>query len=325
MLARESTNNIKSKSYAEELDSKYPSLKEEFHIPTIGSLALGKSDPNDERPSTYLCGNSLGLMPKSAEKAIQTELNAWKAKGVVAHHDRENGEEPWVSIDDPVTPLLAPILGAEDDSEVAVMNTLTSNLHAMFMAFYKPTSQRYKILFEKKAFPSDFYALQGQAQMHGYDPKDALITLAPREGEYVLRTEDILAKIEEEKDTIAVVFFAGVQFYTGQWFEMEKITKAGKDIGAVVGWDLAHCSGNVPLKLHDWDVDFAVLCTYKYLNSGPGNIGGIFVHKKHANDNRARLAGWWGNNSRTRFQMLDFFDAIPGAAGYKCLTLALRM
>jgi len=317
MSTEETKVDIRSSSYAQELDAKYPSQRDEFFIPTLGSLGYKNCDPNDSRSSTYLCGNSLGLMPKSIEKAVTTELEAWKGKGIVGHHRRDKGEIPWTDFDIEVDPLLVPILGAEDASEVSIQNTLTINLHTMFLAFYKPTAQRYKILYEKKAFPSDIYGLHSQAKLHGFDPKDALIPLAPREGEYTLRTEDILAKIQEEKDSIAIVFFAGVQFYTGQWFEMEKITKAGHEIGAVVGWDLAHCSGNVPLKLHDWGVDFAILCTYKYLNSGPGNIGAIFVHKKHANDNRFRLAGWWGNNAETRFQMLDDFEPIPGAAGFK--------
>ncbi|ODQ68213.1 kynureninase [Nadsonia fulvescens var. elongata DSM 6958] len=310
-------HKIKSKTYAEDLDAKFPGFKSEFSIPTIGALGANNTDPNDTRESIYLCGNSLGLMPNSANAAVQAEIDTWSKQGVTGHFRRQDKREPWVTIDNPVSELLAPVVGAADASEVSVMNTLTSNLHTMFAAFYKPTAQRFKILFEKKAFPSDNYALQSQCQMHGLDPNETLILLEPRSGEYTLRTEDILAKIEEEKESLAMVFFSGIQFYTGQFFEIEKITSKGKSVGAIVGWDLAHCTGNVPLELHKWEVDFAVMCTYKYLNAGPGGIGAIFVHKKYANDNRPRLAGWWGNNPFTRFQMLDYFDAIPGAAGYK--------
>lgn len=266
-------------------------------------------------------------MPKSITAAVNAELQAWEAQGVVSHFRRPDGREPWVSIDDPVTPLLAPVLGALDASEVAVMNTLTGNLHTMLSAFYKPNSNgngRYKILCEAKAFPSDIYAFQGQVRLHGLDPEDALIQVAPRAGEYTLRLEDILETIETQGDQIAVVLFSGIQFYTGQLFDIEAITKAGKAKGCVVGWDLAHAAGNVPLKLHDWGVDFAVFCSYKYLNSGPGGIGGVFVHKDVSSSSssssagpRPRLAGWWGNNPSTRFQMLDQFDPSDGAAGFR--------
>lgn len=258
-------------------------------------------------------------MPKATNAAVNAELRAWEDQGVVSHFRRPDGREPWVSIDDPVTPLLAPVLGAQDPSEVAVMNTLTGNLHTMLSAFYRPDKNgRYKILFEAKAFPSDTYAFQGQVQLHGFAINDALIPLAPRDGEYTLRTEDILKTINEQGDKIAVVLFSGIQFYTGQLFDIPTITKAAKAKGCVVGWDLAHAAGNVPLKLHDWGVDFAVFCSYKYLNSGPGSIGGVFVHSEASKKmSNARLAGWWGNNPKTRFQMLDEFDPIPGASGFR--------
>jgi kynureninase len=187
----------------------------------------------------------------------------------------------------------------------------------MLSAFYKPDTKRYKILYEAKAFPSDQYAFEGQARLHGYKPEDALLALAPRKGEFCLRTEDILKTIEEQGDSIAVVIFSGIQYYTGQLFEIEKITKAARAKGCIVGWDCAHAGGNVPLKLHDWDVDFAVFCTYKYMNSGPGAIGAIFVNSKYADGSWPRQAGWWGNKPESRFEMRAQFDPAYGAAGFK--------
>lgn len=309
--------DIATQEYAKSLDSKFPTFKDEFCIPTLGSLGAAtakQSSPDNE--GLYFCGNSLGLMPKATEKAVQDELNAWKSRAVVSHFDHPNGSG-WVDCDLALHPYLRDIVGAKEDSEVAVMNTLTGNLHSMMSSFYQPTKDRYKILFENKAFPSDTYAFQGQAKLHGYSIEDALIPLSPRDGEFTLREEDILDVIQKEGDKIAVVVFSGIQYYTGQLFDMPTITAAAKKKGCVVGWDLAHAAGNVPLKLHDWDVDFAVFCTYKYLNSGPGAIGGLFLHSRHANDNRARLAGWWGNKPATRFNMANEFDPVPGASGYK--------
>ncbi|CAN6609678.1 kynureninase [Trichomonascus vanleenenianus] len=305
--------------YAQSLDEKYPAeFRKEFYMPTLGSLAAksATSEEDRARESLYFCGNSLGLMPRAAEKEVQDELNAWRDRGVISHfnHPRHKG---WVAIDEEIPALLAPVVGAQKPSEVAIMNTLTGNLHSMMAAFYRPTKGRYKVLFEAKAFPSDTYALQNQVRLHGHSIEDGLIALSPREGEYILRTEDILKAIEEEGDKIAVVVFSGIQYYTGQLFDIPTITKAAKAKGCVVGWDLAHAVGNVPLELHAWDVDFAVFCTYKYLNSGPGAIGGLFVHSKHDNEDIPRLAGWWGNNPVTRFQMANEFDPIVGAGGYK--------
>lgn len=304
---------------AKALDAQLPSHAHLFAIPTVASLGIDAANP---APCIYFCGNSLGLMPKAAAPAVAAELAVWQARGVVSHFRRDDpagdGREPWVSIDRPLAAPLARVLGAEP-VEVAVMNTLTGNLHTLLAAFYKPSQTRYKILFEAKAFPSDLYAFQGQARLHGLDPHDALIPLAPRAGEHTLRTADILQAIDDHKDSIAVVLFSAVQYYTGQYFEMEQITRhahaAAPEIQ--VGWDLAHAAGNVDLQLHAWGVDFAVFCSYKYLNAGPGGIGGIFVHEKHAKDNRPRLAGWWGNNEQTRFAMHDEFDAIPGAQGFR--------
>lgn len=271
----------------------------------------------------YLVGNSLGLMPHKTRDYVNQEMDAWSQLGVKGHFvsgQEDLGQDvhqgPWYSCDEPLHGLVGPILGASED-EVAIMNTLTSNIHSLFSAFYKPTAQRNKILFEAKAFPSDTYAMEAQARLHNLDPNEALIKLAPKDGLHTLSDDDIIKVIEEQGDEIAVVFFSGIQFYTGQLFDIPRITAAAKAKGCVVGWDLAHAAGNVPLQLHNWNVDFAVFCTYKYMNSGPGGIGGLFVHDKYADDQRPRLAGWWGNNAETRFKMLDEFDPIRGARGYK--------
>lgn len=265
----------------------------------------------------YLAGNSLGLQSKSSAMCIQEELSMWQDKAVTGWF-QSHYKRPWSSYSDRLAPLIAGLVGAKDEKEVTTMGTLTANLHFLLCAFYRPTKERYKILYEHKAFPSDRYAFASQAEMHGYTKADALITVKPREGEYLLRNEDILETIEREGDQVAVVFFSGVNFFTGQVFEMEKITAAAHRKGCLVGWDLAHGIGNIPVKMHDWDVDFAVWCTYKYLNSGPGGIAGLFVHEKHAN--RPRLSGWWGNNLETRFQMAEDFDPAPGAAGFQTST-----
>ncbi|KAJ7389149.1 hypothetical protein OS493_033235 [Desmophyllum pertusum] len=204
------------------------------------------------------------------------------------------------------------------DIEVAIMNSLTVNVHLMMVPFYRPTPQRHKILIEAKAFPSDYYAVQSHIRFHGYDPAKAIIEATPREGEELLRTEDILSIIEDQGDAIALVLFSGVQFYTGQYFDMKRITASAQKKGCVVGWDLAHAVGNVELQLHDWNVDFACWCTYKYLNSGPGGIGGAFVHEKHAyNFDLPKFAGWWGHDRTTRFQMTNEFKPIPGVAAFQ--------
>lgn len=302
---------------ASDLESKFACYSDKFAIPTHKSLGIGSSELADQN-CLYFCGNSLGLMPKSTETAVLAELNAWKQRAVVSHFNHPSGQ-PWTTIDEPLLENLAPIVGAKDTSEVAVMNTLTGNLHTMVSAFYKPdkSTGRFKILYEDKAFPSDNYALQGQVSLHGFDPEEALIRLKPREGEYWLRTEDIIEEINTKGDSIALVLFSGIQYYTGQFFDLPRITAAAKQKGCYVGWDLAHAVGNVPLSLHNWDVDFAVFCTYKYLNSGPGAIGGLFVHSKHSDDHRPRMAGWWGVDPVSRFNMAPQFDPAPGAAGYK--------
>ncbi|SCV02509.1 LAME_0H02124g1_1 [Lachancea meyersii CBS 8951] len=312
------------------LDHQYPAThRDAFCIPTYGSMGL-RSDgakASDYSPVTYLCGNSLGCMPKSTRNAISQELDAWADRAVESHF-RHRGEQQgltsWMDIDLPLSNLLPSLVGALE-SEVAVMGSLTSNLNALMVSFYRPTSTKFKILCEKGAFPSDFYAFYNQCAIHNLDPDEALIRLEARESETFLRTDDIIKAISDNKDELALICLPGIQYYTGQWFDMEKITKfAHQCKGIVVGWDLAHAVGNVPLGLHDWGVDFACWCSYKYLNAGPGAIAGIFVHERHTQVGSSekqsylpRLAGWWGNNRERRFQMKEIFEPISGALGFR--------
>ena len=262
----------------------------------------------------YLCGNSLGLQPKVAEEVLKGQLDNWANYAVEGWFD---GDEPWMFYHKALKKLMAPMVGALP-TEVCPMNTLTVNLHLLMVSFYQPKGKRFKIIMEGGAFPSDQYALESQVRFHGFDPKEAIIEVFPREGEEILQTADIVAKIEENADEIALVLFGGINYYTGQWYDMETITKAGHKIGAVVGWDLAHAAGNVPVKLHDWDVDFACWCSYKYQNSGPGGISGIFVHEKHfKNADLNRFAGWWGYQENQRFKMEKGFVPETGADGWQ--------
>ncbi|SDF71655.1 kynureninase [Pedobacter terrae] len=266
------------------------------------------------RDFIYLCGNSLGLQPKVAAEVVQGQLNNWANYAVEGWFD---GDEPWMFYHKALKKLMAPIVGAFP-SEVCPMNTLTVNLHLLMVSFYQPKGRRFKIIMEGGAFPSDQYAIESQVRFHGFDPKEAIIEVFPKEGEEILHTEDILAKINENANEIALVLFGGINYYTGQWYDMETITKAGHEIGAVVGWDLAHAAGNVPVKLHDWDVDFACWCSYKYQNSGPGGISGIFVHEKHfGNSELNRFAGWWGYQESKRFKMEKGFVPEAGADGWQ--------
>ncbi|KAA1474918.1 kynureninase [Dentipellis sp. KUC8613] len=290
-------------------------FRSEFVFPTNEAVGASHHTVQADEPCVYLCGNSLGLLPKRSAALVQEELQTWGAKGVVAHFAHPKGRD-WMTITDHVNPLLADLVGAKE-TEVACMGTLTANLHLMMNVFYKPTSDRYKILCEGKAFPSDQYAFASQARLHGLDPKDTIIELFPRDGEFVLREEDILDVISQQGASIAMVLFSGVQYYTGQYFPMQSITKAAKAQGCICGWDLAHAIGNVPLSLHDWDVDFAVWCSYKYLNSGPGGIAGIFVHEKWDDRDLQRYAGWWGHDQATRFDMPPVFSPIRGAQGFQ--------
>ncbi len=259
------------------------------------------------KPILYFTGNSLGLQPKTTQASIQQELDDWAKFGVEGHF---LSKFPWMHYHEFLTEKMAKIVGAKP-SEVVMMNQLTVNLHLLMVSFYRPAKQRYKILCEAKAFPSDQYALQSQTKFHGYDPKDALIELAPREGEYNVRHEDILTAIEKNKDSLALIMIGGVNYFSGQVFDMKAITEAGHKVGAVVGFDLAHGAGNINLELNNWNVDFACWCSYKYLNSGPGSVAGAFVHEKHhKKTDMPMFAGWWGTKKETRFLMGNVFEPI---------------
>jgi len=295
-----------NRGFAQRLDEddSLKDFRQLFHFPTQknGSDFL------------YFCGNSLGLQPRTAKQALDSELEDWANLGVEGHF---HGKKPWFHYHKFLTEHSAELVGGRHH-EVVIMNQLTVNLHLLMVSFYKPTKTRFKIIMEAGAFPSDMYAIESQIKFHGYDYDEAVIEIEPREGEHTLRTEDILRTIEENGEQTALVFFAGVQYYTGQFFEIEKITAAAHSVGAIAGWDLAHTAGNLPLKLHDWKVDFAAWCSYKYLNSGPGNVSGVFVHEKHGLDeNTHRFAGWWGHKESERFQMKRGYIPEPGAAGWQ--------
>lgn len=292
-------------AFAQQLDKedKLAHFRNEFYMPK-----------KDGKTMIYLCGNSLGLQPKNARAAIEQELNDWAELGVEGHFA---GKNPWMYYHHFLTEKAAKVVGAKPN-EVVIMNNLTANLHLMMVSFYRPTKTRYKIMMEGTAFPSDQYAMETQARFHGLNPDNAIIELKPREGEYTLRTEDIIAKINEHKEDLAIVMMGGVNYYTGQAYDMQAIAKAGHAVGANVGFDCAHAAGNINLKLHDWDVDFAVWCTYKYLNSGPGGTSGVFVHERHGNNpDLIRFAGWWGHDEKERFQMKKGFKPMEGAAGWQ--------
>jgi kynureninase len=295
------------RSYAETLDAADPlrAFRARFAIP--------RTEDNDE--VVYLCGNSLGLMPHTAVRYVNEELDTWKNVAVDGHFA---GKRPWYAYHEQFTELAAHVVGA-DAGEVVIMNSLTVNLHLMMVSFYRPTTTRYRILIEENAFPSDRYAVESQARYHGRDPDDAILVMRPRAGEDLLRSEDIEALLASDAGkTIALVLMGGVNFYTGQAYDLERIARATRQAGAVCGFDLAHAAGNVPMKLHDWDVDFACFCTYKYLNAGPGSVAGCFVHARHGDDKALpRFAGWWGNDPQTRFKMDDRFAPQRGAAGWQ--------
>ena len=270
----------------------------------------------DGKPLIYLAGNSLGLMPKSAKQLVEQELDDWARLAVDAHLD---GTTPWYSYHETLREPAARLVGAKPN-EVVCMNSLTVNLHLMMATFYRPTKSRFKIMMEEPAFPSDTYAIKSQILHHGFDPSEGLVLARPREGEFAIRQDDIEAVLEKQGDQIALVLFAGVNFFTGQLFDLEKITASAQKRGCTVGIDLAHAAGNVPLALHDWNVDFAVWCSYKYLNSGPGAVAGAFVHERHAHNRELpRLAGWWGNDPATRFRMQlePEFVPVPSADAWQ--------
>lgn len=262
----------------------------------------------------YFTGNSLGLQPKSVRAHMEQELKDWAEFGVEGHFKATN---PWMHYHKRFSEQAAAIVGAQPQ-EVVLMNTLTVNLHFLMVSFYRPTPQRYKIMVEGHLFPSDHYAVESQLKYHGFDPADGLIELLPREGGHTLRQEDIEAAIEEAGDQLALIMIGGVNYYTGQFFDLPAITQKGHAVGAIVGFDCAHAAGNVPLQLHDWDVDFAAWCTYKYLNSGPGSVSGVFIHDKNLhNPDIPRFNGWWGYKEETRFKMEKGFVPMEGAAAWQ--------
>ncbi|MBI3501504.1 MAG: kynureninase [Bacteroidetes bacterium] len=261
----------------------------------------------------YFTGNSLGLQPKTTSKYIQQELNDWQKFGVEGHFKAKN---PWFSYHEILAEPLSKIVGTKP-SEVVAMNQLTSNIHFLFVSFYRPTKERYKIICEAKAFPSDQYALESQVKFHGYNPENAIIEVSPRAGEHCIRHEDILSAIEKNKNELALVFIGGVNYYSGQVFGMKSITDAGHNAGVMVGFDLAHAAGNIKLNLHDWKIDFACWCSYKYLNSFAGSVGGVFIHEKHHDKNLPMFSGWWGYNKERRFKMEKTFVPIPTAEAWQ--------
>lgn len=269
---------------------------------------------HNDMDTVYFCGNSLGLQPKSVSYLMEKELRDWARYGVEGHF---KAAYPWFSYHHFFNERLAKIVGADKD-EVVAMNTLTVNLHMLMLSFYRPSGKRYKILMEAGAFPSDQYAVETQVRMHGYDPEDAIIEITPAAGQHLIEDVDIINAIKEAGDSLALVMIGGVNYYTGQYFDLPAITKAAHSVGAYAGYDLAHAVGNIPLKLHDWNIDFACWCSYKYMNSGPGGVGGAFVHQRHGDDPKLfRLAGWWGNEEKTRFKMQKGFVPQKGAASWQ--------
>ena len=265
---------------------------------------------NNKNELIYFAGNSLGLQPKRVLDYLTKELSVWSEKGVLGQ------EERWIEYHEKFTESTAKLVGALS-SEVVVMNALTVNIHLLLISFYQPKEAKYKVIIEKDAFPSDYYAVQSQIKLHGFDPKQALIELTPREGEKILRHEDIIATIESHRDEIALIYLGGVNYYTGQSFNLKEITKVGRENGSIVGFNLAHSAGNLLLHLHDWDVDFSAWCTYKYLCGGPGSPSGVFIHERHHKWNGPRLLGWWGHNKDSRFEMSSTFDPINTAEGWQ--------
>lgn len=305
MMANQNTNDVvASLEAAQQLDLEDPlkCFRDEFFIPRSEGIA-----------DTYFVGNSLGLMPRRTESYIKRELDQWAGLGVRGHFA---GELPWMTYHEFLTENMARLVGGQAN-EVITMNTLTVNLHLMMATFYRPTPKRNKILIESHAFPSDKNAVESQIRLHDYVPQESLIEVAPNQGDLV-SMDKICQAIEYFNDSLALVLLPGVQYYTGQVFDMQRITNLAHERGITVGFDLAHAAGNVELSLHDWDVDFACWCTYKYLNSGPGSLAGCFIHERHATNTRLdRLTGWWGHDKSTRFQMTGDFAAIPTAEGWQ--------
>jgi kynureninase len=286
----------------DQADSLYP-FRHQFHRPQ-----------HHEKPVLYFCGNSLGLQPLKARQEVEAMLEKWATQAVDGHFESPS---PWMNYHRELSDQMAALVGAKP-LEVVIMNTLTVNLHLMMVSFYKPTPKRFKIMMEAKAFPSDIYALQAQVAFHGFDPAEAIVEVAPAPGKKAISTGQIVEAIETHRDSLAMVMLGGVHYYTGQAFDLGTIARAARQAGAIVGYDLAHAAGNVPLELHNWEVDFAVWCTYKYLNSGPGGPSGVFVHEKYAQRfDLPRFTGWWGYEPAGRFKMEKTFRPAPGAEGWQ--------
>ncbi|UYW00610.1 kynureninase [Flavobacterium agricola] len=290
--------------FAKQLDQQdvLAKYKAEFNFPKVNGEEV-----------IYFTGNSLGLQPKIAKEYVDEVMTNWADLGVEGHF---NGSKPWWDYQERFAEPLSKIVGAKP-SEVTVMNTLSVNLNLLLVSFYRPTKQRFKIICEEKAFPSDQYLIQEQVRNHGLDPATTIVEVKRRPGEHNFRTEDILQTIQSVGNELALVLMGGINYYTGQVLDMQAITKAGHQVGAYVGWDLAHAAGNIKMHLHDWQVDFAAWCSYKYMNAGPGSASGIFVHEKHHKSNLPRFAGWWGHNKERRFLMEPAFDPIQGAEGWQ--------
>lgn len=306
----------------------------QFHYSAQQAIQLDQQDPlstfrqqflippHEQGEQAYFLGNSLGLQPVDTASQIQEVMEQWRRHGVESFFV---GSNPWLQYHDQLTGPLSAIVGAQPE-EVVVMNQLTVNLHLMLVSFYRPQGKRRKILCEAKAFPSDQYMLETHVKHHGFDPSEVVIEVKPREGEYTLRTEDILAAIQQHREELALVLFSGINYYTGQLFDIPSITAAAHEACAFAGFDLAHAAGNVELKLHEWEVDFACWCSYKYLNSGPGAVGGAFIHKRfHQKTELNRFAGWWGYDKATRFAMEAGFKPIPSAEGWQLSTPPLLL
>ncbi|XP_074606646.1 kynureninase-like isoform X3 [Acropora palmata] len=302
-LLKETKLQISDEAFAKFLDEQdeLKNLREDFWYPKMKDLPpVDLSFVDEGADSLYFCGNSLGIQPKEAGVVVKEEMEKWQKMSLYGHF---HGKYPWWIIEDFAVSKTTKLVGAKE-IEVAIMNSLTVNLHLLLVPFYRPNPQRHKVLLEAKTFPSDHYAIQSQIRYHGYDPAESIVEVVARKDEEILRTEDIISIIEEQGDSIALVMFPGVHYYTGQFFDIEKITAAAQKKGCVVGWDLAHAVGNVELKLHDWNVDFACWCSYKYLNGGPGAVAGAFIHERHAyNFDLPKFAGWWGQNRKKRFEM----------------------
>ena len=302
-----------SLAYAQLLDNtdKLNIYREQFYAPYL-----------QNKRAIYFLGNSLGLQPKTAQQEVMAIMEGWANFGVEGFF---LGNDPWLNYQEKITPLLCDIIGAKEE-ELVTMNHLTVNLHLLMISFYQPTAKRYKIICEAKAFPSDQYAFQSQIKLHGFNPTDALIEVHPKPGTELITTEDIAEVITLHKDSVALVLFSGVNYYTGQVFDIKAITEAAHKAGAYAGFDLAHAAGNIKLQLHDWQVDFACWCNYKYLNSGPGAIAGAFIHKQHVNNKELkRLEGWWGNDAANRFKMNNIFTPSSTAESWSMSTSPMML